>query len=925
MRKFISSQSGICNARVVIAIVLCSIGASFGWLSFAATPPSGTLSPATPVLNYEAGPLVPNQSPLGLGQLDTGPRCNDTTFPCDSYALTVSLPPGYHDANPNAAAKVTLSWDNASPSTQGASDYDLYIYRGVVTTLSGNRPAEYFSAGDSTVNPEVASIIPLADGDNAFTIKVVAYQPAGETIHVRIELLSGSGGSGFPGFGQADPTIPGVPRYQTFATNNNSGSGEYNIGYNPATGRIMNMNSGPVWRITPAEKLTPAKPECCPELWENKSNPTTNIGVDPILWTDQWTDANPLPGQPSQGARTFASNSTAGTNGVYGFTDDDGETWLPLSASPPNASSDHQTIGSGPYPAAFSALGNAVNHGHAVYYCAQTFPIGGAGCQRSDSYGANYGPSTFPYTGNLGEVCSGIHGHLKVGPDGTVYLPVRNCSGNSGLAVSLDAGTTWTTHAVPNSKPGGSDPSIAIGAKNTIYYFYTKQNTDNTEIHAHGVVGTMTVAGTPAVPTIAWSNDTDLGATHGVVHSAFPEAVAGDDDRASVGFLGTDRAGSSEALDFPGYWYLFIATTYDGGNSWDVVNASPNEPVQGKGGIWLGGGSNTNRNLLDFNEVTMTDKGYVLFGYSDGCVGGCVGNPESNSFTAHMRVARQIGGKPLLSQFDPNPAEPALPKAPCLSGTRNASGVHLTWKAPDNAGADILSYSIFRGTASGDEIFLINTGDNKTTFDDITANPAQPAFYYIRAVNSVDAAGGTVSNEVNFAATPGIQLLGITSTKTHGATPFAVNLPLDGSAIEPRSGGAKGNFTMIFDFADSVSSVTSAAVVAGTGSVSSAAIQDGNYVVNLTGVSNAQRLTVRLTEVTDSTGNTVATLNTTMGLLLGDTTGNGSVNSSDIGQTKSQSGQAVTISNFRTDVSVNDAINSTDISLVKSQSGTALP
>jgi hypothetical protein len=63
----------------------------------------------------------------------------------------------------------------------------------------------------------------------------------------------------------------------------------------------------------------------------------------------------------------------------------------------------------------------------------------------------------------------------------------------------------------------------------------------------------------------------------------------------------------------------------------------------------------------------------------------------------------------------------------------------------------------------------------------------------------------------------------------------------------------------------------------------------------------------------------------TMGVLVGDTTGNGSVNSSDISQTKAESGNAAMSGNFRTDVTVNGLINSSDISTVKSKSGTALP
>ncbi|MEY2545142.1 MAG: hypothetical protein QOG48_259, partial [Verrucomicrobiota bacterium] len=51
----------------------------------------------------------------------------------------------------------------------------------------------------------------------------------------------------------------------------------------------------------------------------------------------------------------------------------------------------------------------------------------------------------------------------------------------------------------------------------------------------------------------------------------------------------------------------------------------------------------------------------------------------------------------------------------------------------------------------------------------------------------------------------------------------------------------------------------------------------------------------------------------------------GIVNSTDISQTKSKSGQVVGPSNFRNDVTFDGNLNSTDISLVKSKSGTGLP
>src|SRR5262249_31643330 len=113
----------------------------------------------------------------------------------------------------------------------------------------------------------------------------------------------------------------------------------------------------------------------------------------------------------------------------------------------------------------------------------------------------------------------------------------------------------------------------------------------------------------------------------------------------------------------------------------------------------------------------------------------------------------------------------------------------------------------------------------------------------------------------------------------------------------------------------------------GTGSVQSSAIGSDphQFIVNLIGVGNAQTLTVALSNAADSSGSFSATISVSMSILVGDTTGNGSVNSSDIAQTQSQSGQPVTNDNFRDDVTVNGLINSSDISLVQSKSGTALP
>jgi hypothetical protein len=172
-------------------------------------------------------------------------------------------------------------------------------------------------------------------------------------------------------------------------------------------------------------------------------------------------------------------------------------------------------------------------------------------------------------------------------------------------------------------------------------------------------------------------------------------------------------------------------------------------------------------------------------------------------------------------------------------------------------------------------------------------------------------------------------VVGVASRKTHGnAGTFDINLPLTGSpGIECRSGAANGDHTIVFTFANILTNVADANVTSGTGTVSGKGVgaDPRQYIVNLTGVTNAETITVSLTNVYDNAGNSSSVISVPMGVLAGDTNADGIVNSADIGQTKSQSGNGVTSSNFREDVNTDGFINSADIGLVKSKSGTGLP
>lgn len=329
---------------------------------YAATPSEGSLSPENPIIEFSSGPF-PASNPTPVILVDDGPRCN-ATQPCDDFTLTVNLPPGFADENPNDVIQFTIGWDDLSG---GLADYDLYVYEGLAADTNGSQAAKTQAA--SQANPEVTALGVCQLNTDTFTVKVVPFASTGETVEGTIELVKGDpdGSAGCEGasggaFGGPTPTEPGLPRYQNFVPPEgsvaNASSGEANIGFNPFSGNIMFMNLNPVSRVTPPELLDPPLPEAGPALWTDVSPAiASTTTLDPILVTDQDT------------GRTFISNQTTGPEALFAFTDDDGENWIEASAAPPSGGVDHQTIGVGPYPAPLAEQ-NPV-YPNAVYFCSQ--------------------------------------------------------------------------------------------------------------------------------------------------------------------------------------------------------------------------------------------------------------------------------------------------------------------------------------------------------------------------------------------------------------------------------------------------------------------------------------------------------------------------------------------------------------------------
>ena len=125
----------------------------------------------------------------------------------------------------------------------------------------------------------------------------------------------------------------------------------------------------------------------------------------------------------------------------------------------------------------------------------------------------------------------------------------------------------------------------------------------------------------PAHPTVVWQEPAvDVGAPAGLQNIVFSTVVAGDPDRAAFAFHGTTTEGDSgDMATFPSdaEWYLYVAATFDGGRTWNLRNATPNDPTQ-KGSICDKGTTCDNtpddRNLLDFMDADIDGQGRVIVG-----------------------------------------------------------------------------------------------------------------------------------------------------------------------------------------------------------------------------------------------------------------------------------------------------------------------
>ncbi len=256
-----------------------------------------------------------------------------------------------------------------------------------------------------------------------------------------------------------------------------------------------------------------------------------------------------------------------------------------------------------------------------------------------------------------------------------------------------------------------------------------------------------------------------------------------------------------------------------------------------------------------------------------------------------------------------------------------------------NAGTapSTISSIVVSGTNAGD--FAVGTGSGACVVaGSIPANGGTCTLYltFTPPVAGARSATVTITDSVAGIAVP-VPLLGagtsplalvsVASRKTHG-TAGVMDLTLSANPLspstEPRTGGTGHAHTLVFKFDQPVTG-GNAAVSEGTATLGAPTFSGNEMTVPLTGVTNAQYVSVTVSNVTPAGGGGVGGGSARLGFLFGDVNQSRQVLVSDVGLVNSSLLQPVTSANFLRDVNIDGKILVSDVGLTNSVLLTKLP
>ena len=274
------------------------------------------------------------------------------------------------------------------------------------------------------------------------------------------------------------------------------------------------------------------------------------------------------------------------------YSDDDGESWsIPYPVEGYYVTQDHQSIASVPHS-------NAII-GDVVYvYCINTgSAAAGPQCSRSVTGGQTWDVQRLGYpTESFGSQCSGLHGHLAAGTDGSIYRGNPSCEGPA-VYRSLDGGVTWSEHTI----------TTVIGMQQGWHSHEVATAVDEGgNVHATWISDDQ-------MPWYAYSKDQGetwsvpmMVAPPEVNETGFPTIFAGDSGRVVIGYIGESRDwNESSGGGWSGYMSIMTNAFAENPLITSVAVNIPSDPLDilpDCGNIRCGG-------FGDFIDIEIDDEG----------------------------------------------------------------------------------------------------------------------------------------------------------------------------------------------------------------------------------------------------------------------------------------------------------------------------
>jgi hypothetical protein len=340
---------------------------------------------------------------------------------------------------------------------------------------------------------------------------------------------------------------------------------------------------------------------------------------DPYVYVDKWTD------------RIVKFDMHALTAMFVEYSDDDGSSWsIPLTAEGYYSTQDHQSIASMPDV-------NGIGFHESIYvFCINTGASAvGPQCSRSLNGGLTWDIQRPGYPIGTSQ-CSGLHGHVAGGSDGSVYRGNPSCEGPA-VYRSLDGGYTWTEHTISTTvgmQDGWHNHEVAVAVDEGGNVHTTWIATDNMPYYAYSRDQGDT-----------WSEPMMIAAP-GVNQTGFPTIFAGDEGRVALGYIGLQGGQSG--------WNGYMAVLTDAFNEYPLITSvsvnlfdDPLDITEDCGNVRCGG-------FGDFIDIEIDDDGrpWIALAHNvrnqEGIVGTFVTGPSLYGDLIQLEVI-EAGGNSTLS------------------------------------------------------------------------------------------------------------------------------------------------------------------------------------------------------------------------------------------------------------------------------------